>query len=289
MSNVVCFYHDPCRSCDGWAAAMAVHTYTRRRALLFGLNYNQKLPKVNCIDSTIYVVDITPNDIKPLLDILEVCKELHIYDHHEGAGDSLQEIQAFANAKGLDSKLKIIFDTKRSGARIAWEELMGTLPEVVKHIDDYDRWIKQYPKTDAVVAAVRLINKTPESWNNDVFNVTLNSLLVKGQAVLEFQRMLINSILQYERMISILGYIVPIVNCPDELVNETLEVLTMAFPFAIAYSDQKDQRKYSVRSSKQSSVNITALDVSKHYGGSGHSTAGGFYTPLTDPIIGNPS
>ena len=108
-----CFYHDPCRSCDGWAAAMAVHNFTKGKVTLLGLNYNQDIPSIDYTDSTVYIVDITPNDIRPLFPILQKVKELHIYDHHKGAGSTLEHLQEYALANNLSHKLFIEFDENR--------------------------------------------------------------------------------------------------------------------------------------------------------------------------------
>src|SRR5574343_316921 len=141
---------------------MAVNIFYDGDVTLHGIGYNSSIPALDYINAEVYIVDFCPNDITELFPILQVCKKLYIYDHHEGAEQRLKVLQKWVDRHNLKRSLKIIFDPKRSGSRITWEALFNrnAIPEVIYHIDDYDRWIKQYHTTDAIVAALQTFPQT---------------------------------------------------------------------------------------------------------------------------------
>src|SRR5574343_615186 len=112
MANI-CFYHDPCRSCDGFAAAMAVNIFYDGDVTLHGIGYNSSIPALDYINAEVYIVDFCPNDITELFPILQVCKKLYIYDHHEGAEQRLKVLQKWVDRHNLKGSLKIIRSEER--------------------------------------------------------------------------------------------------------------------------------------------------------------------------------
>lgn len=285
MANF-CLYHDPCRSGDGFAAAMAVHIFLEGDVTLIPINYNAEIPALNYINAKVYIVDFCPAVIEQLYPILQVCKSLYIYDHHESAKESLNKLQEWVNLNNLTKRLKVIFDTQRSGARITWEALFNrkSIPEVIYHIDDYDRWIKQYPTTEAIVACIQTFPRTVDYWRDIVLEMATDVLAANGAMILQYQATLVAAIKPNHRLIVVMDTVVPIINCPDAIINEVLSELVILYPFAIGYFDTAKERKYSVRS-RSATIN-TAQAVAELYGGGGHPKAAGFYTSLNSPIIG---
>ncbi len=151
-----------------------------------------------------------------------------------------------------------------------------SIPEIIYHIDDYDRQQKKFSETDNVIIALSTFPKTPEQWEI-VFDTPTEVLAKMGSSMLMYQAVLVDNILLTKRMVWMEGYEIPIVSGPDGLMDQILDRLTEDHPFAVGYFDMPGGRKYSVRSRKGA---VSALEIAKKFNGGGHETAAAFFLPL---------
>lgn len=88
-----------------------------------------------------------------LRQLVEESETTEVCDHHESARALLEELAA-----EYPDKLSVVFDTKRSGARIAWERYFPEqpLPPVVAYVEDRDLWQWRLPASREVNEALQV-------------------------------------------------------------------------------------------------------------------------------------
>jgi hypothetical protein len=96
--EVVVVYHDPCL--DGMASRYAAWKKFGNDASYIPGKYEGKLPLDRFKDKRVYCVDFSYKK-DAILQILTVCKSLHIYDHHKTAVPEVRAAQA--ELEGTDS------------------------------------------------------------------------------------------------------------------------------------------------------------------------------------------
>ena len=137
-------------------------------------------------------------------------------------------------------------------------------------MEDRDLWKWELPNSPEVSAAL-------ESHPKD-FSVSdqldAGELAREGNTILRHNRLQVERIVQHSALQDIVGWRVPAVNTPL-LASEACEALLEKFPgapFAAAYADQRNRRKWSLRSSGEFDV----TEVAQLMGGGGHHHAAGF-------------
>ncbi len=131
-----------------------------------------------------------------LRQLVEESETTEVCDHHESARGLLEKLTA-----EYPSKLSVSFDTKRSGARIAWERYFPgqPLPPVVAYVEDRDLWQWRLPASREVNEALQVedrlatfgdIERLHAEWtpNADVFA----DLCTRGALYMRSQRAYLN-------------------------------------------------------------------------------------------------
>lgn len=107
----------------------------------------------DCSDRDVIIVDFSyPRDVLEYM--AEQAKSLRVLDHHKTA------------AADLDGFPGAIFDRDRSGAGLAWDELVGgKRPEIVDFVEDRDLWRYSLPNSRAINAWISSLPRNePELW-----------------------------------------------------------------------------------------------------------------------------
>jgi oligoribonuclease NrnB/cAMP/cGMP phosphodiesterase (DHH superfamily) len=215
-------------------------------------------------------------------------KAITVLDHHASAKDDLEDLNPLPaewNATAgvfADKGIVTIFDMNRSGAGITWDFLFPDKgrPMIVNYVQDRDLWQFKLIRTKEIIASLQSYDMTFNMWEDFARLVddkeSVIDVAAEGYALLRKQGKEIDRIISSSRrMMKIGGHVVPVVNTSIHI-SDTVNILCENQPFAAAYYDGFDGRRFSLRSKEQ------GMDVSKiaaGYGGGGHIHASGFERP----------
>lgn len=281
MLNIMCIFHAGCT--DGAAAAGVVYNHFRSaneyNVVLIAARYGQPFPPIPATTDEIYIVDFSYSK-EVLIEKAKYVKQIHVFDHHANAMETLMEGYAEWNPGNVN----IVYDPDKSGAVITFEQLVvgQNVPKSLRHVQDYDLWRKEMLNTNEFSAAVQ--GRDAYWWANEgiwASASTLGSLYGQGDILLTAQQRQIHAINKTVREITIpteggVHILVPAANTPI-LQNEICEYLmkTTDATVVVAYYDTEEHRKFSIRS--DGSVDVAA--IARLYGGNGHAAAAGFSVP----------
>lgn len=257
-------YHGGCP--DGFTAAWAARKSLGREYEAYAAGYNQDPPDVT--DRNVLIVDFSyPRET--LLRMYESARSLRVYDHHKTAEVDL---------KGLSF---CTFDMERSGAGIAWDELVGgPRPWLVDYVEDRDLWRWKLSDSCTVNNYVMATPYTMQHWDEleglDVSEVIAGGLAIQRKIDAYCSAMDFNT-----REVEWEGREFLVVNAPQVMIsdllhhlcNRTREEKGLKDVMAMGWWQRSDGKyQHSLRS-------IGGIDVSvlaKKFGGGGHTHAAGF-------------
>lgn len=271
MNNTICIYHGNCA--DGFASAWIVNKFVNNIEFHAGF-YGDPIPDVK--DKDVIIADFSYK--RPvMINIIELAKSVLIIDHHTSAQDDLKDLDKYSN-------VKMIFDMKHSGCMLTWNYFFPSVepPQLLKHIEDRDLWIFQYPDTKYVSTALFSYEYDFAIWT-ELMNTSIGHLINEG-IILDRKHMkdIHELIKRTQREVEIEGFKVPIANLPYTMCSDAGAILAKDKPFSITYYDAIDGRVFSLRSSENGE------DVSKiavKFGGGGHKHAAGFKLSYLDKTI----
>lgn len=262
MNYVV--YHANCT--DGFGAAFSAWLHFKDNATYIPLNHYDPIPAF-FPNSKIYILDFCfPKE--ELIKLSQYC-EILVLDHHISAKKDVQEL--------IDNPIKnltLIFKENVSGSILAWEHWHNnSAPDFFKNIQDRDLGKFQFSETKGVIAALMTYEKTFSTWEK------LSQLQLKseGETILRIQDQLMKEMLEKWHWAEIGGHWVPVVNATSYWSDITSKLLELVpnVPFAAAYYALDAERiKWSLRSTKESQVDVSL--ISTPYGGGGHKNSAGF-------------
>ena len=262
----LCIYHKNCA--DGFGAAWVV-----KMALgdveFFPAAYGEEPPDVG--GRRVYMVDFSYK--RPVL--LEMAKKaelITIIDHHKTSAEDLVD---------LPGNVETIFDMERSGAVLAWEYFFtgSPVPELLLTIQDRDLWRFERARTKEIMAALFSHPYDFSVWDS-LIREGDSQLELDGAAILRNHVKSVKEVIEASsRMMTIGGYVVPVVNAPFMMASDACNIMAAGFPFAASYWDSPSHRNFSLRSSVDG---VDVSEVAKGYGGGGHKHASGFRVPLSE-------
>ena len=209
-------------------------------------------------------------------------------DHHKTAFEAfgMSELEVFTVS---EANRYILLDNKRCGAKLTFDYFFAgqKAPALIDLVDDYDRWVFQYPQTKAANAYIRSLEFTRDNWGKLVLmgaaEMASNGEIL--EAAHKKQCMdLINAgyttiILQAaEPELDFPGYAGYSINAPAQfasLIGHELSARCNSFA-AVWYVNAKGMVKVSLRSVED----FDCSRIAKFYGGGGHKNAAGFEIPL---------
>ena len=252
-------YH---RNCSDGLVAAWVCLLRHPDAELWPAQYGEDPPSTGYVAGRdVLIVDFSyARDA--LVELEAASHTLVVLDHHRTAQDNLRGL-GFA-----------IFDMGRAGCRLAWDHLFGDaeVPWVVDYAQDRDLWRFDLPHSEAINAAINSWPRNLEGPNREVWAraIEVGSVpaRVEGQAILRYQRMLIDHLTRWPKDVEIApGVRAGVVNAPV-LQSEVCHALIDAgHKVACAYSVGRDGlKRVSIRSAEDGP---DVAEIAERFGGGG--------------------
>lgn len=276
MNGPLIIYHASCN--DGFTAAwiakkaLDATIVPERAAQLHPAQYTDPLP--NDIDyRVVYVLDFSyPRAL--MMDLARRANVVVWLDHHATAiaesGDLLHD--AFGALGGM-------LRADRCGAWLTWEWFHGSesVPDLVRLVDDRDRWVFQDARTRPFHLGLNLRQYTVEDWDKaaaDTSAVVADGVPLQQAHDLEIKRLAATA-----TFCMIDGCPVPRVDITNHAsVSDTCAELLHQFPGAkfstCRFTRDDGKVVYSLRSRNGGDIDVGA--IAKKFGGGGHKHAAGF-------------
>lgn len=268
-------YHAECN--DGIAAAWCV-SQVLPDAEFIAVVHKQPPPDVRGRD--VIIVDFSyPRDV--LLEMLDACASLSIYDHHDTAEKALSGLQH-------PNLLRVVFDMERSGAGLAWDEVVNARaqfpsqrrprPKLIDLVEDGDLWrFKHGDLTKNVVEAVRATPRNIQKFGKlvDMADdpMLLGTLNFIGEGLRQYKQQMGEQAIHFAQDITLAGHHARATNVPYFLSSEVANALiTDDGDLGVTYYWDGRTGEYAL---SLRSRNGTAAKVALELGGGGHPNAAG--------------
>lgn len=233
-----------------------------------------------------YILDFSlPKDVMDY--IFDTAWNTVWLDHHKTAFEAfgMSELEVWMVSE--DNRY-ILLDNKRCGAKLTFDYFHTgqAEPDLIRLVDDYDRWVFQYPHTKAANAYIRSLEFTRDNW--DMLVLMSADQMEKSGKILEaahekqcddliragYTAITLNAAEDSNNH----NYAGPSINAPAQFASLIGHKLATKFnSFAAVWSvDHKGMVKVSLRSVKD----FDCSKLAKFYGGGGHKNAAGFEIPL---------
>jgi len=259
----LCIYHGNCA--DGFTAAWVVKKIHPDAVFHAGF-YRDPPPDV--AGKVVYIVDFSyPRNVMEEI-ANKAALVIHI-DHHE---TPIKAMEGYSNPK---------FETfyspenTESGAMLCWKYFFPSVdvPDIIKHVDDRDRWKFKLEGTREIAANMFSYEYTFENWDM-LMEQKLETQIREGSAI---QRRMVKDIKELSnvvvRRVNIAGHNVPCANVPYQFGSDMSSFLAKGEPFAAYYYDRPTHREFGLRSIP-GSVNVA--EIAEKFGGGGHENISGF-------------
>lgn len=263
LKNILCIYHGNCA--DGFTGAWVVRKAYGDTISFYPGVYMQDPP--DCRGRDVILVDFSYK--RPIMEkIVSEARSVLVLDHHKTAAEDLKDLAgAF-----------VVFDMKRSGARIAWDYFfpMQAAPPLLLVVEDRDLWKFSIPMAREIQAALFSYPYDFEIWDQ-LMSDDLDMLAAEGVAIERKHFKDIDELLGVvQRRMVIGGHNVPIANLPYIFVSDAAHKMAKGEPFAGCYWDTPRGRVFGLRSDDNG---VDVSEIAKQYGGGGHMRAAGFTVP----------
>lgn len=268
-------------------------------------NFDEDNNMPDLIDKNVIIVDYS-YDKQTIWKLFSLCKKLTIYDHHESTGAELSDfLRMNKNA------VNFVFDPKRCGAEIIWDELMQGLarPWWMKHIRDRDLWLWEHPDSEAFAEAFNSMGLSMKTME-EIDNMTpgqYNFFIQRGREICNHNKNIYNKLAQNAELVHFQGWRVYAINIgtfQSEIGNILASRSHIAFAVIYRYSPSKDRWFVSLRGGENcpnlAKIAIRVAEENRKIlhgdgkqslsNGGGHPKAAGFeyigdFTRLLDPIL----
>jgi oligoribonuclease NrnB/cAMP/cGMP phosphodiesterase (DHH superfamily) len=162
-------YHADCL--DGFGAAYAAWRHFGDAAIFHPMHHGEPLDTAEIAGHQVFILDFSfpPETLEKMA---ALAKSVVQIDHHASAlsdwsGRFSTTETGLHNYEHPTLPLRVIFDLKKSGARLAWEHFHphATPPLVILHIEDQDMWRFALPGTRPFCRALRLLPFDLHIWH----------------------------------------------------------------------------------------------------------------------------
>ncbi|MEY5099073.1 MAG: hypothetical protein RJA36_1792 [Pseudomonadota bacterium] len=265
-------YHADCP--DGFGAAYAAWLVLGDSADYLPCKHGEPAPEVS--GRQVYILDFS-FDPEQLAAMSERAASVTLLDHHQTAHDRL-------SCMGCGPKLTMLFDMKKSGARLAWEHFHPgqPLPYLIARIEDRDLWNWRFDDSRDFLAVLDTQGFDFAVWRGlsrrTEDPAALAALLEQGRALCQQFEGLVASAAKGAFELTLLGHKTLAVNAPSEFTSDLGNLLAQRTgSFAVVFRvENAGYAKISLRSLPGCDVSQIAL----RFGGGGHPQASAFRLPM---------
>ena len=264
--GIVVLYHKYCP--DGFGAAWAAWKKFGTRATYIGVNHGEPLPH-GIAGREVYTLDFC---YKGALfeELLSIAKRLIVLDHHITQKSFIVRAHDYR------------FEMKHSGAVITWNYFhpKKRISRALLHIEDQDLWKFTLPFTrevNAILSTYPFDFKARDKFIREFENIKKRKNYIKeGDAILRYQRYVIQSSVDVASLVKFAGYKVLAANSFTQASEIGNSLVKKHPPFGIVWSERDGRIIVSLRSLKDFDVSKIAV----RFGGGGHPQAAGFSFPV---------
>lgn len=274
--NRLVLYHDNCP--DGYTAAWAAWKRFGDQADYLPVNYGQEAPLTQAVKKNVLLVDFCyPR--ATLDELANVAETVTIYDHHLTAQVALQDW----------TRGTAVFDMKRSGAGITWDELhsephawFGKRPALIAYVEDRDLWRWALEGSREINEYILSVPRHFNTWcalairMQDAYE--LATIRAEGATLLRAKQLRVETLCRQIQWMRFGDLTIPVVNAASDQseIGEYLCAQFPEFPCGGYYFDRADKRQWGFRSHGPFDV----AQLCQRYGGGGHQKAAGFVSAI---------
>ncbi|MEJ0053459.1 MAG: hypothetical protein WDN10_01890 [bacterium] len=276
MPKTIVLYHANCP--DGFGAAYSAWKKFGNEAIYIPVRHGKPVPE-HLAGSELYLLDFTYE--RQEMDALKaLASRIVVLDHHEGVRDVVESIPEH------------IFDSKRSGATIAWSYFHPAepVPEFLEIVAKADLYLPLADDERAIISYAYAQPFTFKNWDSFVSLVgnpeERAKLVARGLAYTEHFQLLAAQIAERAELVSFEGHEVYFVSAPRLFATEVGHLLnTTQPPFALIARAEPDG---SLRVSMRADTTVDVSAIARKYGGNGHPGAASFSIDRNAPLPWTP-
>lgn len=263
MTEKICIYHGNCA--DGFTSAWVVRLALGKDVIFYPGFYREPPPDIK--GKIVYIVDFSYKR-EIMEQIVSDAEYVTHIDHHETA---IKAMDGFFNHKFVKYYSP---ENTESGAMLTWKYFFNEEPpDIIKHVDDRDRWKFLLPGTREIAANMFSYEYTFENWDM-LMSQRLDEQIRDGTAIERRTAKDVKELMGVVvRRMNIAGYNVPVANVPYQYGSDICSALAVNEPFAAYYYDKPTHREFGLRSMPDG---VNVAEIAEKFGGGGHKTASGF-------------
>lgn len=266
--KIAVLYHAKCL--DGLGAAYAAWTAFGDTADYVPMTYNMDPELWRYKDKYVYLVDFSFKR-EVFLELKSLALSVTVLDHHKTAHEEIGDL--------------VKIDQTKSGAILAWEFFRPNEkpPVFLEYIQDRDLWTWKMDHTAEISAFLYCTELDLPSFIKAI-DTPIREMISMGSILIKQQAFEVEQAYKTKRDIKLLGFTVPCCNAHSSVISLVGNKMAQGKPFSLSYSDSRDKRYFSLRSTKEGEdVSL----IAKRFGGGGHFSAAGFSLMLDSPLLSN--
>lgn len=286
MKRIVFHHNDN----DGKAAAAVIYQTYKILGYdidkFISVNYNTTIPISDLIDDgdIVYIVDysFTKVTVQNLINISKKASELYWFDHH------VSSLEVYDDIIKNNICTDVIVNTDICAAYITFNYFVNKgiitnktfsyMKQILRYVDDYDRWIHKYPESLFFNIGSQCENTEPTS----TFWLTIPEFTIeKGRNINDYLIKKNSELTQYNGfIIKINGHECIVLNTPESS-SKVFGTMYDKYKFAIRFVFNGKNYSYSIYS-QLPDINCAKLAQRFNPRGGGHKGAAGF---VSDKIL----
>lgn len=183
-------YHANCT--DGFGAAFAAWMKLGDDAEYLPMSYEQDTDSIVWENRDVYILDFSFNrdTMEAMMGGQECASRVVWLDHHKTAFEMWTGGSMARHEELHDAGHYVLLDNDKSGALLAWEYFHPGMdvPNLIKRIDDRDRWVFQYDDSKALHAGLAAMQPWAfEKWLPLLDGASYYHTATRGEAILTAQ------------------------------------------------------------------------------------------------------
>jgi uncharacterized protein len=273
--KTIIFYHGKCF--DGFGGAYAAWKKFADAAEYVPLSRDEEPPYEMARGAETYFIDFCyPKE--EMEQFAALASRLVVLDHHEGVEDVITSFPEH------------VYDSKRSGARIAWDYFHPhtPAPQIVRYVEDGDLYRFSLPDARPILTYLYTKEQDFVLWNDLERQLQDPEervrIVERGTGYAEYAALLVERLVKRAKLVSFEGYICYLGLAGSMFTSDVGNALaSMRPPFALVVNPSIDGFRVSLRRAK-GDESVDLAKIAQKYGGNGHPFAAAFSLPWGSPL-----